>query len=175
MCEILQNRLPSSCKWLDPMWDAHSVYNPLEINTFACFCIWQHLPSKSRVFVSTCISSSQTHVLSVSTWLSLEIFYLDRVLEMFCEQCGFKMKPSTSFWSIWDSMCACATLLNRWAKFKHSSRMESGFTVLLWDTHIFEFSTSRAHGEVRRGKPMIFLRPTPSVALATLGGLSYFQ
>ena len=53
------------------MWDAHSVYNPLEINTFACFCIWQHLPGKSRVFVSTRISSSQTHVL---TWLSLEIF-----------------------------------------------------------------------------------------------------
>lgn len=56
------------------MWDAGSVYDPLEITIFACLYIWQHLPGKNRVFVSTQISGSQTHVFGVSTWVSSGIF-----------------------------------------------------------------------------------------------------
>lgn len=55
---------------LDIVWDARSVYNPLEINIFVYSYIWQHLPGKTRVFVSTHTSGSWTRVFSVSTGLS---------------------------------------------------------------------------------------------------------
>lgn len=55
---------------------------------------------------------------------------------MFCEQCGFQMKPSTSFRSTQESVCAHVTLLNRQAR-TLASRTGCGFTIGLWDTHIF--------------------------------------
>lgn len=58
----------------DPVGDACFVYDPLEINIFACSYIWQRLPGKNRVFISTRVSGSWTHVFGVSAWVSLGIF-----------------------------------------------------------------------------------------------------
>lgn len=47
---------------LDPVWEACSVYNPLEINIFVCSSIWQHLPGRNSVcfhldhrFLDSCV------------------------------------------------------------------------------------------------------------------------
>lgn len=47
---------------------------PAGDNYIACSSIWQHLPGKNRLFVSTQTSGSQTHVFGVSTWVSSGIF-----------------------------------------------------------------------------------------------------
>lgn len=82
---------------------------------------------------------------------------------MFWEQCGFKMKPSTSFWSIWSSVHACATLLNRQAKFKHSPHVQNLDLRFCCGTHTsFAFSTYTTHGEVK-GEPCDLSRANTQV------------
>lgn len=112
----------------------------------------------------------------ISHTLSQDPFTDSEIWNVLRKQCGFKMKPSTSFWSIWDSMYACATLLNRWAT-KHSSRWARIWDLLFcFGTHTsFEFSTSMAHG-VRWGEGSLWsFYTTPSVALATLGDCHIFN